>query len=571
MKMLLTLARRHPWSSLGMLLCLLLAGLAEGVGTAALVPLFQVLGGAAPGSTDPANRLLEAMNRIFDAVGVAPTPFGIGAVVVAGWWGKGLLTLLARRQLGYTVARIMSELRLRMVRAILRSHWRFFIRQKIGTFSNAYSMEAKRAGKAFMDATLLVALVIQGLVQFTIALLASWQVTLVAVLGAGPGIFLLSRLVRSGRRAGAKQTRLFASMSQLLTDILQGVKPIKAMSREYLVEPMLDRGTRGLEKAMRKEVLSRETLDSLQEPILLPVIVIGLVAGPATFGIDRATFGVIAFMIWRVFQAINKTQSNYQKMVIEESAYWSLIQTTETAERAEETLHAGNPPTLERAIELRSVAFAYDDTPIFESLSLTFPAGEIIALSGPSGAGKTSIVDLISGLVEPDSGEILIDGVSLSKLDVAAWRRRVGYVPQEMFLLHDSIAQNVGLGDPEIPRAEIERALRDAHAWEFVARLPEGIDTQVGERGSALSGGQRQRIAIARAIVHRPWLLILDEATAALDPESERLVWQAVASLRGRTTVVAISHQRPLLDVADRHYRIDAGRAQLVEAGSPSD
>jgi ATP-binding cassette subfamily C protein len=136
-----------------------------------------------------------------------------------------------------------------------------------------------------------------------------------------------------------------------------------------------------------------------------------------------------------------------------------------------------------------------------------------------------------------------------------------------MFLLHDTIAMNVALGDPEVTRDDIVRALQDAHAWEFVSSMPDGIDTVVGERGSALSGGQRQRIAIARAILHDPWLLVLDEATAALDPESEALIWEAVKELRGRTTVLAISHQSMLLDVADRVYRVEAGAATAIAAG----
>jgi ATP-binding cassette subfamily C protein len=160
---------------------------------------------------------------------------------------------------------------------------------------------------------------------------------------------------------------------------------------------------------------------------------------------------------------------------------------------------------------------------------------------------------------------VRIDGKPLDELDMRAWRRRIGYVPQEMFLLHDTVAMNVTLGDQSVPREEIERALREAHAWDFVERMSQGMDTVVGERGSALSGGQRQRIAIARALLHRPLLLILDEATAALDPVSEKLVWAAVEELRGRTTVLAVSHQPALLGVADLAFRVIDGRVEPLE------
>jgi ATP-binding cassette subfamily C protein len=171
----------------------------------------------------------------------------------------------------------------------------------------------------------------------------------------------------------------------------------------------------------------------------------------------------------------------------------------------------------------------------------------------------------LTGLVRPDAGRVLVDGVPLEALDLGSWRRCVGYVTQETLLFNDTIRTNVTLGDPAVGDADVERALRDAGAFDFVAARAEGLAAPVGERGGLLSGGQRQRIAIARALVHRPELLILDEATAALDPEAEAAVWASVAELRGKTTVVAISHQPTLLGVADRTYRIEKQHATRVE------
>jgi ATP-binding cassette subfamily C protein len=197
-----------------------------------------------------------------------------------------------------------------------------------------------------------------------------------------------------------------------------------------------------------------------------------------------------------------------------------------------------------------------DGAVVLKNLNLSIPSGSIIALVGESGAGKTTTIDLVTGLIRPDAGEVFIDGVALAETDLRRWRELIGYVPQEMLMLHDTIARNVSLGDPDISLDRIEQALRDAEAWEFVSTFPEGTEYDVGERGSRLSGGQRQRIAIARALVHGAKLLILDEATAALDPESEHAVWSAIERLRGRTTVIAISHQPALRNFADVAYRI---------------
>jgi ATP-binding cassette subfamily C protein len=186
---------------------------------------------------------------------------------------------------------------------------------------------------------------------------------------------------------------------------------------------------------------------------------------------------------------------------------------------------------------------------------------------GPSGAGKTTVADLVAALVRPQEGEVSIDDLPLARVDWRAWRRMIGYVPQDTVLLHDTIANNVTLGDPELTRTDAEDALRAAGIWPHVCGLPEGIDTVVGERGGKLSGGQRQRVAIARALAHAPRLLILDEATSALDPETEAAICRTLEALRGKLTIIAISHQSPLVEVADRVYRIDGGAATLVRDG----
>jgi ATP-binding cassette subfamily C protein len=162
-------------------------------------------------------------------------------------------------------------------------------------------------------------------------------------------------------------------------------------------------------------------------------------------------------------------------------------------------------------------------------------------------------------LFQPTSGKVLIDGIPLPEIDLQSWRHQIGYVPQDTILLHDSIFTNVTLGEPSLTVADVEYALQAAEAWDFVCAMPEGIQTIVGERGTRLSGGQRQRIAIARAMVHRPRLLILDEATSALDPESEASICQTLNGLRGQLTILAISHQSALVEVADQVFQISGG------------
>jgi ATP-binding cassette subfamily C protein len=235
----------------------------------------------------------------------------------------------------------------------------------------------------------------------------------------------------------------------------------------------------------------------------------------------------------------------------------------------EMSLGSREPPQITQGIELESVSFAYGSEPVLDNVSLSIPANRFVTLFGPSGAGKTTIADLVLRLHEPIAGRITVDGIPLQELDLAAWRHRIGYVPQEMFLFHDSVFRNVTLGDPAITREEVEGALRAAGGWEFVAARPEGMDATVGEQGVLFSGGQRQRIAIARALVHRPSLLILDEVTTALDPDTEAAICKTLAELSDRVTILSISHQPAMRAAADLIYRLEGGKVRAVE-GSPS-
>ena len=252
-------------------------------------------------------------------------------------------------------------------------------------------------------------------------------------------------------------------------------------------------------------------------------------------------------------------------MVKVESAFWSLKDKTQAAQQAQESLTGTYEPALTRSIRLENVSFGYDESLILENVSIRFPVGSFTAIVGPSGVGKTTVVDLVTGLLRPRQGQIYIDDVPLEKIDLKKWRRMIGYVPQETLLLHDSILMNVALGDKDLTAKDVEDALQAAGAWEFVSNLPQGIHTVVGERGHKLSGGQRQRIAIARALVHKPKLLILDEATTALDPENEAAICETLRKLSGKITILAISHQPALMKVADQAYRLQNKTVVAIE------
>ena len=569
MHLLKTFARAYPLQSAVMLVALLIAGLIEGVSLTALLPLLNhVL--VKPGTPGGDTSGVEADSGVGDfllgaieAAGFTPSIVVLLIIILLGAIFKGGLTLLARQKVGYIVAHVATDLRLSMLRAMLASRWEYFLHQPVGQLTNSMSIEAVRAANAYLHGATLISLVIEAMVYLTIATLVMWQAALFALLVGLLSYWLLGSLVKTARRAGKRQTKFTRSMIARLADTLLSVKPLKSMGRERLVNTVLMSETKNINLALRRQVMSAEVLAAGQEVLFALVLVVGIYVTLVKLEMPLATVMVLGFLMHRILKKIGRVQRMYQKMAVCESAYWSIQQIIEKADLAVEPPGGKLTPTLEQGIELRGVSFSYDDKRVLDELNLTIPAGSFTALIGPSGSGKTTILDLIIGLLQPACGRVLVDEVPLQDLDMHRWRRTIGYVPQETVLLHDSVLNNVALGDPGINEADVVSALQAAGAWAFIEKLTEGIHSSVGEKGGKLSGGQRQRIMIARALVHRPRLLIMDEATTALDPQSEAAICETLRKLRGRQTILAISHQPALLEAADRAYRLQDGHALL--------
>ena len=580
MRLLTTLVRAYPKHTIIMVIALLLAGILEGIGLSMLLPILGIAvnaqseaGSVSAVGTEETGPALERMvSEALSAVGISPTIGVLLIIMIVAITLKSLMMLLAKKQVGYTVARVATDLRLEMLRALMVSRWQYFLKQPLGSLANSMATESYRASKSFMHGVIMTSDFIQALVYGVIALLVSWEVTLFSLVAGIVIFYFLRRFVKKARRAGYRQTELLKTLLSLLTDTLQSIKPLKAMARENVSDFLLEKKTTGLNRALQKQVLNKELLKAFQEQLVTVILAIGLYVMLVFWHMPLASLLVLAVLISKLLKQLSKVQTRYQEMSIYESAYWSIKEIIDTMQAERESLTGTRSARLKRDIQLKNVDFAYDDHVALQNVSLSFPAGQISAIVGPSGSGKTTIVDLVSGLLRPQKGEIWIDDEPLDQVNLRDWRRKIGYIPQDTILLHDTVMNNITLGDSGLSEKDVEDALRAAGAWDFVGTLPDGIHNMVGERGGKLSGGQRQRIAIARAIVQKPDLLILDEATSALDPQSEEAVCETLEQLRGKLTIVTISHQEALVKIADRTYRVQNGKIiskeKRSEAGS---
>lgn len=535
----------NPWM---VVLCLLFASVAQGFGIASLVPLISMVGEGNDHTSSLAGRTVV---DTLAAVGLPPSLEVLLAVVVLAVVVKSVLTVFAMVYVARAVANVGNTLREDLINALLKARWSYFTSKPTGTLVNGVGLESTMSGILYLMISRYISNAIQTIINAGVAFAVSWQMASVSLLVGVIIVLSLHTFVRMADKAGRRNIKRSRELVTRLSDAIIGIKPLKAMAREDEFARLFTRKIEQIRTAVRWEMISKNLLNNLQEPLLMIMMAGGFYLLVVYMQMPIATVVVMGVLLQRTVQTLGRVQSQYQEAVAAESAYRSVRQMTEEAEREREPVFGACVPSLDVGCVFRNVSFSFGEARIIDNLSLRIPARKLTLVVGASGTGKTTLTDLLLGFYRPEHGEILVDGVPLGEIDLRAWRRLIGYVPQELILLHDTILANITLGDPDIGEARAMEALRLAGAADFIARLPSGLATEVGEKGARFSGGQRQRIALARAIVHRPKLLILDEVTSALDTETELEICENIKQLSRSMTVLAISHRQAWIEIAD--------------------
>lgn len=540
-----------------------------------LVPLLRALFGTAGSLGEQATRLERITDWLLDPlVAGLPSREAAGRLVlllVAALLVKNLMQY-ASNQLSVAVQEgLVRDLRVRLYRHLLTLDLNFFQRTRSGQLISTVMVDADRTKQAV---TASLAALFQNLVLIlgTLAFLAtiSPRLTLITIATAPILILgirgLLGRLRRHSRLWQEEQGQLTATVSERLG----AMKLIRAYGGEAAEARFFaDQAAR-----YRKRVQRTQRYSSMTSPVselfggLVLTLIIWAAANPAVTGVELGAAATIGFLVGAL-----KMMSPL-KSISQFPASWAIAQAS--AERvfalldersAEADTPGAVPARFEREIVFDRVSFAYaEGPPVLMDISFTVPKGSIVAIVGPSGAGKTTLLDLLPRFHDPVSGEVRLDGTPLPSLQRASLRNMLGVVSQDTVLLNDTVYANISYGRPAATPAQVEAAARAANAAEFIAQLPGGYETLLGERGTRLSGGQRQRIAIARALLRDPPILLLDEATSALDTESERLVQDAIERLMRDRTVLVVAHRLATVLDADRILVLDGG--QLVEQGT---
>jgi ATP-binding cassette subfamily C protein len=556
--------RKHGlWRQVPILMGLLLSGVLEGVSLTTLIPIIGMLADptAAHGS-----KVQRQILHLFEITHLPVSFLPLCLVIIAATFVKAAVMLRINRYVGQVVAEIASDLRHRVLDRLLAARWSYFTVNPVGRFVAAIVSEANWAGYAYRSALSVMAMLIRAMVLTGVALIFGWQTAVVAItLGLLMGL-ALRQLAVTSRRAAKSFRASTRNLISDLVDLIVGYKPLKAMGKQSLLINGLRREIANIKSAMYDIVMMQQLTANLPDLLITCSLVGGIYVISLYLGIALDHSVAFAVSTYGLMNGVARVQKAMQELAQSDTMYWAVLNLIKELKGEVEPRRGSAEPVLKSAIELQDVSFSYNRGQVLDNVSITIPAGRVTALVGESGSGKTTIADLILGLFIPEAGRITLDGVNLDDIDIDKWRLSLGYVPQEVLMFNDTIAANITLGDPTLTEDDVRRALKTAGLLDFVEGLPDGLQSNVGERGMMLSGGQRQRLALARAIVYRPQFLVLDEATSALDPVTEAEICEAVRSHAGEMTILAITHQKSWVDIADRVYLIERGNAELVKA-----
>jgi ABC-type multidrug transport system fused ATPase/permease subunit len=402
----------------------------------------------------------------------------------------------------------------------------------------------------------------------------SWQLAAGLVLVAPLLWLLIARFGRRIRRRARRRQEAWSDVTARLLQILDGIQVIKAFRAEQLEREAFSRRTEQLYRrsmqVVRQRLLARGSVELLNGVAALGVIALGVgFVRAGRFGLTPGDVVAFAAALATLYRPVKTLARSWVRWVDAHPAAVRLFQVLDAPGEPPDPPDAAALAGIRQGVAFRGVSYAYGREPVLRDVSFEIPAGRVVALVGRSGAGKSTLADLLLGFAEPDGGRIEIDGTDLRRIQRPSWLSRVAVVQQEPFLFAGTIRDNIRYGRPDADERTLLAAARAAHVDEFAARLPHGLDSEVGTGGIKLSVGQRQRVAIARALLRDPDLLIFDEATSSLDPQSERLVQDATRTLLGDRTVLLIAHRPSTIARADRVVVLEDGR--VSQSGAPTD
>jgi len=501
----------------------------------------------------------QFINDFLEQIGISPTTENLIIFLILGITMQSAILAAANIYAGFTKAKIIKDLRIKLITLMSQTEWSFFTKQSSGDFTASLLNEIDIAGDGYETMVMILSNAVQMIAYLSVAFFISWEIALIAVITSIFLTILFGKLISISKKLGDEDTILIRKITSQLTDSYRSIKPLKAMAREKHSHAILNSYTKQLKTVNKKDTIASQVLEMSQEIILMSTVILTIYFSFKQLNIPIEYSIVLVILYLRTMKLFGKSQKQFRTYVGNISGYHMVMKYIQAALDNTEKRNGTIKHTFDGDIEFKNVSFSYNQKKILDHTSIRFYHKKLNTITGLSGEGKTTVADLICGLYLPSSGEIYIDGTPITNIDISNWRQQIGYVTQENNLLNTTIRNNITLGDPVFSTEDLDYALTKSHCKTFIGKLPQGIETHVGENGAHLSGGQKQRILIARALVHSPKLLILDEATSALDSETEKSLCEIFRALSQEITIISVSHRKAFIDISDYINKLENG------------
>jgi ATP-binding cassette subfamily C protein len=532
-----------------------------------LVPMLQMVGvEAGEGSL---GRIANIFQAGFHAIGLNPTlPLVLLAFLAFAAVQSGLQRAHSVLSAGVQYD-VVSSLRESLYRAIAGAHWVFLARRRASDVMQLLVGEVDRVGTATSYVLDLSASTVIAVAYVTIAAVISPAATACVLAATGLFALLLRARIHRAHHLGREATEARRQLHGAAHDYFAGLKTAKSYDSEDRHVHAFVQLSRRVRDVAVNTIAGYARLRQATTTGTAAVLVLVVYVSIEIVALSSAQLLVLLFVFARLMPRLNALLEGTQVFVSVLPAVDVIDQLHATCDAHRESdATSVRPVTFTREIRLDRVSFSYeiDRSPALRTVNLAIPAGTLTAIVGPSGAGKSTLADVLLGLLAPDEGTVRLDGAPIAPDQWRSWRALVGYVPQDVFLHHASVRDNLLWSHPGASEDDLWRALQAASAMEFVRSLPAGLDTLLGDRGLLVSGGERQRLALARALLRKPRLLILDEPTASVDPQNEGAILEALNRVRGSTTIILITHRLGLTQSADMIHVMEQGR--IIESGT---
>lgn len=559
---------------------MVLMSLTEAASLVILIPLLELVGFDL--GQESLGQITGFISYFFNVLGVQPTlPLVLGLYVLIV--SIGAIILRWQNILSYEIEfNFAAHLRKRLYRAITNSNWLFFTRFKSSDFAHALTNEIERISTGTYSFLDLISSIMILLVYVLFALKLEGIITGMILVIALIILFLLRRRIKRSLVRGEEITSTTQDIYSSIIQHMDGMKTIKSLQMEdenlKIFSDQTDQVANRYLDAIRSYVDVKVLFD-IGTVVVLALVVLILIQ---VVHISTAALILLIYIFVRMIPLFYTVQNSYQYFITMLPAFANVIKLErDCLENSDQQLSHGKIKKheivqseagskgniLDKGVLLVDVSFHYDDHRHFgiKDLNLHIASGKTTAIVGQSGAGKTTIADLLMDIIRPASGKITYNGINVSQL-AESWKKRIGYVAQDTFLFNESIRFNLLIARPDAHEKELEEALKMAAADEFVYNLPHGLDTVIGDRGVRLSGGEKQRLALARALLRKPSLLIMDEATSNLDSDNENKILKSIDDLHGEVTILMIAHRLSTIKNADHIYLLEGGK--ILESGS---